>query len=296
MPWSAGDASRHDKSADTSAKRKRWAAIANHVRQTYLAKGRPAKAADRLAIMTANARTEASEPTVVMGPHTFPDLIDTPSPQTARLKRTPLRRPKTPGYMQPGGDDPDYDPEQTHRKAAELAAWADKTFAAKPPVATPQTAARPPAVKQANSAHFTAFHQKLDQIRDQMMALAAHMKSRKQGQLAGSQATHEHVLVRTALLGESSLGSPARQAYRQQASAVRSAKLGLAAPSQRFQQAVKRASQTNAPNIGAGIQPHQAGDVEIDDPAHMSPEEIAAHRQRGLAMIQQLKRTPLRSA
>lgn len=50
MPWSPADATRHDKQANTPAKRRKWAAIANAI----LAK----TGDDVLAIKTANARTE----------------------------------------------------------------------------------------------------------------------------------------------------------------------------------------------------------------------------------------------
>lgn len=34
MPWSPGDAAKHDKDANTPAKKKQWAAVANNVLRT----------------------------------------------------------------------------------------------------------------------------------------------------------------------------------------------------------------------------------------------------------------------
>lgn len=55
MPWTASDAERHTKKADTAAKRKRWAEIANDRLAACLAKGGTEEDCEALAIRQANA-------------------------------------------------------------------------------------------------------------------------------------------------------------------------------------------------------------------------------------------------
>lgn len=82
MPWAPADATRHDKQANTKAKRRKWSAIANAI----LSK----TGDDVLAIKTANARTEAldrapllfeMEKTQVIPWHSVPTDLDTPHPK-----------------------------------------------------------------------------------------------------------------------------------------------------------------------------------------------------------------------
>lgn len=82
MPWAPADATRHDKQANTKAKRRKWSAIANAV----LGK----TGDDVLAIKTANARTEAldrspllfeTSATQILPWQSVPDDLDTPHPK-----------------------------------------------------------------------------------------------------------------------------------------------------------------------------------------------------------------------
>ena len=74
MPWAPADATRHDKQANTKAKRRKWSAIANAI----LSK----TGDDVLAIKTANARTEALD----RAPLLFEGGIDRINRQLARKK------------------------------------------------------------------------------------------------------------------------------------------------------------------------------------------------------------------
>ncbi len=46
MPWSASDATKHSKKADTEAKKRKWAAVANSALEKYGEEGRAIKIAN----------------------------------------------------------------------------------------------------------------------------------------------------------------------------------------------------------------------------------------------------------
>ena len=90
MPWVPADAIRHDKQANTKAKRRKWSAIANAI----LSK----TGDDVLAIKTANARTEAldrapllfeMEKTQFIPWSSMPTDLDTPRLKTKTVAKMP---------------------------------------------------------------------------------------------------------------------------------------------------------------------------------------------------------------
>ncbi len=71
MPWSARDAHRHTKKAESKSEKQRWARIANAVRRHYKGKKLPEKIASKIAIKVANKRLKESSAAPTRSPLLF---------------------------------------------------------------------------------------------------------------------------------------------------------------------------------------------------------------------------------